>query len=477
MVEDILSVGIDIGTSTTQMVFSRIKIQNTASVTSVPRISIVGKEVIYRSGIHFTPLQSQTEIDGARLKEIVREEYRKAGIKPSEISTGVVIITGETARKQNASQVLETLSGLAGDFVVATAGPDLEGIIAGKGAGACTASKETGKVVANLDIGGGTTNIAVFKAGEVIDTCCLDIGGRLIRLEEDALKLTYIAPKLKRLSQESGINLEQGMAVPVERLKAITQRMTKIIEEVLGIVPKSPELPYMLTAQDLRRDYKIDCISFSGGVADFIYNSTDKDVFRFGDIGILLGAAIRRSAIFDSFEVLTPDETIRATVIGAGSHTVDISGSTINYTKDIFPVKNIPILKVSPMDEGSDYERMALGVKEKIKWFNQVGEEQQIALAIKGVKNPSFKQVKKIAAEVIKGMEDLLKTRLPMIVITENDMAKALGQTLYSSLGYGRDVICIDGIKVENGDYIDIGRPLAGGRVVPVIIKTLVFNS
>ncbi|HOE56393.1 MAG TPA: ethanolamine ammonia-lyase reactivating factor EutA, partial [Bacillota bacterium] len=179
----------------------------------------------------------------------------------------------------------------------------------------------------------------------------------------------------------------------------------------------------------------------------------------------------------DKYEIAIPPETIRATVIGAGTHTVDISGSTINYTKDMFPLKNIPILKVSAKDEDSDYDRIAEGVREKFKWFCHGGEQQQIALAIKGVKNPSFRQVSKIAGEVIKGLEELLKTKLPIIVIIENDMAKALGQTLYNRLEYGRDVICIDDIRVENGDYIDIGKPLAGGRVVPVIIKTLVFNS
>lgn len=477
MIQEILSVGIDIGTSTTQLVFSRIKIENTASVTSVPQISIVDKEVVYKSDIYFTPLLSTTEIDGFKIKEIVQREYRKAGIKPSDLTTGVAIITGETARKQNACQVMEALSGFAGDFVVATAGPDLEGIIAGKGAGAHAISKKTGKTVANLDIGGGTTNIAVFKNGEVIDTCCLDIGGRLIKLQEDMQKVKYIAPKLSKLSRDIGLNIAEDKELPLQEIRAVTGRMAGILEEVLGIMPKSPELSYMLTTHDLRLDYRIDCVSFSGGVADYIYGSAGSDLFRFGDIGILLGEAIKRSAIFKSFEILVPAETIRATVIGAGTHTVDISGSTINYSKDIFPLKNVPILKVSATDESNDYNMLAESVREKIRWFFHKGEEQQIALAIKGVKNPSFKQVGKIAGEILKGMEELLKTRLPIIVVIENDMAKALGQTIYTYLGHKRDVICIDDIRVENGDYIDIGKPLAGGRVVPVVIKTLVFNS
>lgn len=477
LIENILSVGIDIGTSTTQLVFSRIMIENTASFASVPRISIIDKKVIYKSDIYFTPLLSGTEIDGTKVREIVEGEYRKAGIKPSDISTGVAIITGETARKRNASQVMETLSGLAGDFVVATAGPDLEAIISGKGAGADVLSKNTGKTVINLDIGGGTTNIAVFSNGEVVDTCCLDIGGRLIKLKDNTLKVDYMAPKLKRLSEASKLSISENKEITMQQIKSITERMAGILEEVLGIGDKSPELLYMLTTRDLRRDYKIDCISFSGGVADCIYKSGESKMFQFGDIGIILGESIRKSAIFDTYEIAVPAETIRATVIGAGAHTVDISGSTINYTKDIFPMKNIPILKISAKDEGRDYDRFAESVKERFNWFCHGGEHQQIALAIKGVKNPSFKQVSKIAEEVLEGLEGLLKAGLPIIVIIENDMAKALGQTIYRHLGYRRDVICIDDIRVENGDYIDIGKPLAGGRVVPVIIKTLVFNS
>jgi len=477
MVDEILSVGIDIGTSTTQLVFSRLRIENTASFTSVPRISIIDKEVIYRSSIYFTPLLSQTEIDGMKLKDIVQSEYVRAGIGPGDISTGVVIITGETARKRNARRVMEILSGLAGDFVVSTAGPDLEGIISGKGSGAQAISRNTGRTVANLDIGGGTTNIAIFRGGEVIDTCCLDIGGRLIRLSEDGTRVRYIAPKLKSLAGKLGLEIDPDMKISLQQLRTVTVRMAGILEEVLGLSHKTAELGDILTAQDLKRNYKIDSVSFSGGVADYIYSGSEGRYFRYGDIGILLGEAIRNSLIFGGFRIEVPVETIRATVIGAGTHTVDISGSTINYTKDIFPLKNIPILKVAAGDEAGDYDRIAEGVREKLKWFCHGEEEQQIALAIKGVKNPSFRQVCKIAQEVLKGMEDILKTTLPVIVIIENDMAKALGQTLFRHLGYGREVICLDDISVENGDYIDIGKPLAGGRVVPVVIKTLVFNS
>ena len=127
---DIVSVGIDIGTSTTQVVFSRLTMENAAGYFAVPRVSIVDKQVIYKGQVHTTPLKSPVLIDGAGVREIVAREYGRAGFRPADVETGAVIITGETARKENAREVLSALSAFAGDFVVATAGPDLESILA-----------------------------------------------------------------------------------------------------------------------------------------------------------------------------------------------------------------------------------------------------------------------------------------------------------------------------------------------------------
>ena len=204
--EALLTVGIDLGTSTTQLVLSELTVENFASAFTVPRISISDKKVIYRSDIIFTPLLNQSEIDAEPIKAFVAEQYRQAGIHKQDIQMGAVIITGETARKSNANNVLRALSGYAGDFVVATAGPDLESIIAGKGAGAQTYSETKRKPVVNLDIGGGTTNLAVFKDGEVIDTACFDIGGRLIKLDQQQ-KITYIAPKIQDIINKKGITI------------------------------------------------------------------------------------------------------------------------------------------------------------------------------------------------------------------------------------------------------------------------------
>ena len=427
MSEKILSVGIDIGTSTTQLVFSQLLVDNTASIASIPVVRIIDKKVIYKSGIYFTPLISHNEIDGGKIREIIESEYEKAGITPDELDTGAVIITGETARKENAREVLNNLSGLAGDFVVATAGPDLEGIIAGKGSGAAAFSKERLTTVANLDIGGGTTNIAIFKDGEAIDTGCLDIGGRLIKIENE--KITYISDKVKKLSKSIGVEINVGDTPDLSKIKLITDSMAKLLEEAVGIRPISGDLEYMITNKDLKRDYSIEYISFTGGVADYIKDMEELS-FIYGDMGVILGESIFNSKLIKEKKVYEPIETIRATVVGAGSHTTDISGSTIHYSEEILPLKNIPILKLTKEDEKNSHEDISKIIVDKIKWFNLENEKQLVGLSMRGLKNPGFDQIQSLARAIIGGMEEMINSEFPLILILENDFAKSLGQTI-----------------------------------------------
>lgn len=476
MREEMLSVGIDIGTSTTQLIFSKLIVENTASSFTVPRISIVDKEVIYRSEVYFTPLVSNTEIDGSKIRDIVEAEYEKAGINKKDIQTGAVIITGETARKENANDVLHTLSGFAGDFVVATAGPDLESIISGKGAGAHIYSKEHSTSVVNIDIGGGTSNLALFTRGEVKETGCLDIGGRLIKLDPKTKKIYYITPKIEKIIKDNNFDVQIGTIATYENLKPIADIMVRLLAQSVGLLEKEELFDFIVTNKSIDLNEEIQCISFSGGVADYIYNTKeDDDYFKFGDMGIILGEAIRNAEVFKNLKIVKSIETIRATVVGAGSHTTEISGSTITFTAENFPIKNLPILKLNK-DEEINEELLSKGLKEKLNWFKLDNDLQRVAIAIDGKKNPSFKEVIAYANGIVKGTEEIITRKLPLIIIVENDMAKVLGQAIYSLLDFKKDVICIDSVKVDNGDYIDIGGPIAEGKVLPVVIKTLVFN-
>lgn len=457
MEQQLLSVGIDIGTSTTQLIFSKLTVKNTASAFNMPKVSITEKEIVYKSKIYFTPLIDDKTINCDEIKKIIEKEYESAKVKKEAIDTGAVIITGETARKENARVVLQTLSGFAGDFVVATAGPDLESIISGKGAGAAEYSKINKKSVLNIDIGGGTSNFALFKNGDVTDTGCMNVGGRLIKLDANG-RITYVSPVLAGIYK----NLHIGETLSKQKAQEITDLMTTALMQGANLIPRDGLFGHFVTNKGIDENCHIDCICFSGGVSDVVYNQNYNDIFEFGDIGVLLGNSILKSDLCKKYKLIKPTETIRATVVGAGTHTTEISGSTITYTADALPLKNMPVLKLTDEDE-DDFEN---AISKKLKWF----EGENVALSFKMTKPATFLNVLKYAESILNSAGNLN----PIVVVTEKDVAKALGQTLQSKTKMS--VVCIDSVKLSEGDYIDIGRPIAGGMAVPVVIKTLVFS-
>ncbi len=471
--EVLLSAGIDIGTSTTKMIFSRLTLVNTAGATHVPRIEIVDKEIIYKSPIYRTPLKSDTVIDMDAVLSIVEQEYQKAGLKPEEIRTGAVIITGETATKHNAQELLHLLSEKAGQFVVATAGPDLEGIIAAKGSGAYQYALRTGKVVANIDIGGGTANIAVYKGKKLCGTCTLHIGGRLIRFEEGVI--THLSPPVVRLAQQHGWPLARGDRFSQERIRQVARAMVSTLANVLEGRVEEQDRPLLLGHPP---DWQVDveAIMFSGGVSECIYRKElDSNSTPYGDMGSILAEEIASSRQLKKWEWVTPTETVRATVLGAGTQTTEISGATIQVDESALPQKNIPVYHVdlAQLNEGEETIREA--VKRAIQIYDPNREGQNFALYLARLPLLSFSQVHDLAQWVVEAYRLQPNQADPIIIIVENDFAKVVGQTL-KMIQEQRGVVCIDQINVEHGDYVDIGHQLASG-VVPVVVKTLAFHS
>lgn len=477
MTEWILSVGIDVGTSTTQVVFSRLQVENIASSFSVPRIMIVDKRIVFRSEIHTTPLISPDEIDAEALKQIVIDEYEKAGFQPADVGTGAAIITGETARAENAEQVLSALSELAGDFVVATAGPHLESVLAARGAGIDEYSAHARGVIANLDIGGGTTNIAAYEHGQLLGTSCLDIGGRLVRISPDR-RITYVSPQIVKLAASAGIPLAVGDQANAERLRALTRVMARHLAMSIGLVERhEPHLAlYTNEGKPLRSSITPTSVSFSGGVADLIDGPHHGDPFRFGDIGPLLGASIDEDSAFKLIQRHQATETIGATVVGAGVHTTEISGSTIDFGSGLLPIRNVPILRIPPEIEENP-ELLTLEISERLATMDPDHPEQTVAIALDGHSLRSFADIQRLAQSIIDGAKVVLEGPNPLVVVLESDRAKVLGQSLAVQRGRRDDLICIDSVQTANGDFIDIGTPVGAGRAVPVVVKTLVFND
>ena len=474
----ILSVGIDVGTSTTQVVFSKLQMDNAGGYFSVPRVAIVDKEVVYKSEVYMTPLKTDVLIDTEALRDIVAAEFRKAGYRPEDTDSGAVIITGESARKENSDAVLKSLSDFAGDFVVSAAGPDMESLIAGKGSGAWQYSMDHHCRVANLDIGGGTTNVVRFEDGETAARGCLDIGGRLICMNPQGI-ITKVSPAAAVMAQAAGVSVSVGDRCDELKLTAVTRQMAAALNAYLGVGTKDIDaiLRQIKTpgSSDFPVPEKVQAVFFSGGVADLIYHES-ADTWAYGDIGVLLGRAIRESRLFTDFQKMEPGETIRATVVGAGTYTTTISGSTITYSDDIFPLKNIPVIKLDEELQEACFAGETEPVIRRIQWVLGQNDEEHFILAMPGKRNPGYTEMKRAAASIRQIMDRVQPPGEPILLVIESDIAKAMGQMIRQQPDLKRQVVAIDSIHVEDGEYVDMGKPMMNGMVIPVVVKTLIFG-
>ena len=456
MDESLLSVGLDVGTTSTQLIVSRLTISNRASSFAVPEMEIAQREILYRSPVHFTPLLEGKLVDGEKIRAIVEDEYKNARISKEEVDTGAVIITGETSRKENARVVLSALSESAGDFVVATAGPALESVLAAQGAGAVVYSAETGKTVFHMDIGGGTSNMALIENGQIVCTDCLNVGGRLIKVTPDGC-ISYLSPVLERIC-----SLKVGDAVTAADLEPVAEQLVQALEMAAGLRPPTALLTQLRTAElgeSLGCQVQNAVISFSGGVADCI--ETEHAPFAFGDMGPVLGQKIRKSRLCEG-QYRLGAETIRATVIGAGCHSAQLSGSTVFYQNIALPIKNLPVVALSQEEQASP--QVEETIRQKL-----AAQDAVSALALPGFAAPSYAQIKALAKSLARTMPN------PAILAVERDMAKALGQAISLELPPDRGCLCIDRVRLRPGDYLDVGNPI--GPALPVVVKTLILEQ
>lgn len=473
---DLLSVGVDVGTTTTQIIFSRLNLQDVSRPGQIPRINITDRKVIYQSPIVFTPLKDFETIDADKLNEIVRHEYSAAGIDPSQVETGAVIITGETAKKKNADEILRALSGLAGEFVVSVAGPNVESLIAGKGAGAAQYSQINFATVTNVDIGGGSANSATFQSGELIGAAAMNYGGRILEIEHSTGKVRHIAEPAKRILEDIGLRLEIGDSPSLEDLRRFTDRMADMTVELIEGA-NSPLAQKIYLTPPVGISGKGSVLMFSGGIGHYYYNpipiNSVSDATIHDDVGPLLAESLRNHATLNAYTIVPPAETVRATVLGASTQTVTLSGSTIWAEKEILPLKNVPVIRPVFGREDPAPSDISRSITEAVTRWDVNLATDPFAVALELDKALDYQSLTQLA----NGLNDFANTMpsdRPLIAIIERDYAQALGQTV-KGLSPSRALLVIDQVGLSEGDYIDIGIPLMDGRVVPLSVKTLIF--
>lgn len=472
--QEILSAGIDIGTSTFHLIFSKLTLQKDPKSNN-ERYIISNREILYKSPIFLTPLKNGL-IDYDQLSKKLKEEYQNFGVCKEDIDTGALIITGETARRKNAEDIVHLLSKDAGSFVVATAGPNLESILSAKGCGATQRSKINRSTILSIDIGGGTSNLAISKNGHVISTACINVGGRLIVTDKNDIIIR---------SESAAIFIAEILNIDITPGKILTSKNKKRISESLAdslIDYIKQDCPFSVITQKLSQTkpinskITIDELIFSGGIAEYIYHNTEE---KYNDIGKELAEAIENKIKVLNYKVTRPpsESPIRATVIGAGQYSLQISGSTSFLSANIkYPIQNLPVVPVNIDRKKLSLNNIKVEVTKALSMFDLDPNIDKFALAFKDPVRTIYEQLTIFAKGIEIALPVRVKEKKLFILIFDTDIGNSVGNVMKRETEI-ETILSIDELNLSQGDYIDIGKPIINDKIVPVVIKTLAFNK
>jgi ethanolamine utilization protein EutA len=471
------SVGIDIGSSGTQVIFSRLNLRRMAEDLS-SRYLVVSRETLFQSPVALTPYQGERRIDEAALRAIIDAAYAQANLHPDDIDAGVVILTGEALRRENAEAIAGLLAEQGGEFVCASAGHHMEAMLAAFGSGAARVSRDSGRRILNIDIGGGTTKLALVEEGRVTATAAIHIGGRL-QVVDGNMRIVRLDPAGAHLAARAGVSCHRGDATTPEEMERIAQSMADTLLACVLARPLPPDLERLFLTEPLPEPGSIDGVMFSGGVAEYIYRRETRD---FGDLGRRLGFALRSR--IDSgtlpWPMLPPGECIRATALGASEYSVQLSGNTI-YISDpaqLLPRRNLQVLQPPYLyGDRIDPDELGRAIRQHFIAFDLVEGESEAALAFRWEGAPSYERIAAFAQGIRRGLANSVANGKPLYVMLDGDIAQTLGSILRDEMHLASEILVIDGVTLWDFDYIDLGRIRMPSQTVPVTVKSLVFSE
>ncbi len=467
----ILSVGVDIGSSTSHLVFSRIVLERLDS-----RYVVSQRETFYESDILLTPYTEEETIDSEKLGAFIAKQYEFAKVQPDEIDTGALILTGVAVRRKNARAIADLFASQTGKLVAVSAGDSLETVMAAYGSGAVSRSVRDGATVMNVDIGGGTSKIAVCAGGKVVDLTAVDVGARLVVTGPDG-RITRTEESGRQFAAELGVDVSIGAVLKPADARELAKRMSdRLFEAMQGASPKVGASS-LLRLDPIAPREKVDEITISGGVSEFVYG---RETGSFGDLGPLLGEAIRARIEAWGPRLETPSEGIRATVIGASQYTTQVSGSTIFVSPmEILPLRNVPVIAPDmQMDADTiDPKLVAASIRGVLKRLDLADGEKPVAVFAPWRGSATFARLDAFCEGVVAGLEPVLAHGHPIVLVGDGDVGGLIGIHFREEMKHHHPVVSIDGLELKEFDYIDIGAILDSSGAVPVVIKSLIFPS
>jgi ethanolamine utilization protein EutA len=461
------SVGVDIGSSTSHLLFSRLELERQDG-----RYVTVSREVLYESDILLTPYVDGTTIDGAALGAFISHQYQAAGLQRSDVDTGALILTGVALLRDNARAIAELFADEAGRFVAVSAGDNLEATMAAHGSGAVALSATRGGVL-NVDIGGGTTKVVICRDGRTSELMAVDVGARLVACDAEGV-VTRVEPAGVEIASRLGIRLEVGRATHPDELRAIAHYM---VDQLVGEISAGGHSngSHLLRTAPLADRTGIAAITFSGGVSEYIYGRAER---TFGDLGPLLASELVLRHL--GAPVLETAGGIRATVIGASQYTIQVSGSTIFLSPlSAVPVRNVPVVMPDfpwQLDEFAAPDVVS-AIEAALHRFDLVGAADPVAIAARWEGSATYARLKAFCGGVVTALRQHVDRGHPIILVFDSDIGGLVGLHFREEMRLATPIISIDGVDLREFDYIDIGELIPTSGAVPVVIKSLVFPN
>src|SRR5437773_4043967 len=475
---ELTTVGIDIGSSTSHLMFARVHLQRLSTALS-SRFVVVERKILWQSPILLTPYRSDYTIDVDDLGGFIGGCYQYAGLEPADIDSGAVILTGEALKRRNARAIADLFSEEAGKFVCASAGHHMECQMAAHGSGAVALSRGHNATLLNVDIGGGTTTFTLIENGRVLATCAVAVGGRMI-VEGDGGGLAHIEAPAEQIAQALGIELALGAPLAPGDRQRVAARMARMVMGRIDLRQPGELARALLVTEPWPAELanrSIDAITFSGGVAEYLYKRERR---RFGDLGSDLAEELRHLLAHrrDLAPVWDPGQGIRATVIGAAQFSVQISGNTILIADpDKLPLQNLPVLTCElALDGKIAPEAVAAGVRGALARTDFEEGESPVALSFPWRGDPSHERLHAVAAGICAALRRTIDENMPLVLLIDGDIGKSLGRIILHEVAPTAEVIAIDAVQLKEFDYVDIGSVIEPTKVVPIIIKSLLFK-
>jgi ethanolamine utilization protein EutA len=471
---EMTTVGVDVGSSTSHLMFSRVHMQKISEGLST-RFIVVARQVLWKSPILLTPYLDDNNIDAEHLRTFIRNAYAEAGVERANVDSGAVILTGEALKRTNARAIADLFAEESGKFVCASAGHHLEALLGANGSGSVALSRTDAQTILHVDIGGGTSKFSLVRNGEVLQTAAVSIGGRLL-VRGDGGVLIRVEEPARQLAKALGIDVVLGGQLAEADEQRIVAEWVRILVDLIQLHEPSGLAADLMLTDPLTPDAQPTALTFSGGVSEFLY---ERETGDYGDLGRALSQELRR-ALGDGhlgLRLLDPGQGIRATVIGASQFTVQVSGSTIRITDDaVLPLHNLPVIHPE-IDLAQDIssDEVAAAIREAAVRLDFEEGETFVALAFRWPGDPLYRRLRALAEGIRDAIPRSLERQLPIVLLTDRDVGKTLGMILKEDLGIASELVSIDGILLKEFDFVDVGEIIQPTGVVPVVVKSLLF--